>query len=238
MAKIESYEIENIYILAKQLYLKKINKRKVFIEIEKIGMAQSSAIYYIECFKHMYEGTVYKKTINNNATNYYLENIIKDFGEKRLLKALQAIKLHITYYEKTANVKQPGLRKILKKYSTISNNLNIIYPDEIKGENLLEGSKKQIIVNSYERNSKARKKCIEEYGYKCIICNFDFEKIYGEIGKEFIHVHHLKPLSEIDETYQVDPIKDLRPVCPNCHAMLHKRIPAYTIKEIKNLNIK
>jgi 5-methylcytosine-specific restriction protein A len=50
----------------------------------------------------------------------------------------------------------------------------------------------------------------------------DFEKMYGEIGHGFIHVHHIIPISTIGEEYKIDPIKDLVPVCPNCHAMLHK----------------
>ena len=111
---------------------------------------------------------------------------------------------------------------------------NTVYPDEIEDKDLFEGTKKQITVNAYERSSQARQECINEYGYICVICNFDFEKIYGEIGHNFIHVHHIKPLSEIDEKYKINPIEDLRPVCPNCHAMLHKRKPAYSIKEIQD----
>ena len=100
-------------------------------------------------------------------------------------------------------------------------------------QSLPEGQKKQITSNAYERNPEARKRCVDYYGYKCSICAFDFEKIFGDIGKGFIHVHHLKPVSEIGEEYYVDPIKDLRPVCPNCHAMLHRRKPCYTIDELK-----
>ena len=111
----------------------------------------------------------------------------------------------------------------------------IIYPDDIVSENITEGSRKQVTVNAYERSPKARQECIDEYGYKCCICAFDFEKVYGEIGKGFIHVHHVKPLSEIKEEYEVNPIEDLRPVCPNCHAMLHKKVPAYSIEEIKDI---
>jgi len=107
--------------------------------------------------------------------------------------------------------------------------------DEISDTCLFEGAKKQIVVNAYERNAKARKKCIEKYGYNCFICGFNFQKNYGEIGKEFIHVHHLKPLSEIQKEYEVNPIEDLRPVCPNCHAMLHRKEPAYSIEEIQNI---
>lgn len=134
-----------------------------------------------------------------------------------------------------------GLPSTSKQMQKIYHNLkeqqnqNIIYPDDIEDKDLYEGTKKQITVNAYERSLQARQECIEHYGTKCSICNFDFEKVYGEIGKGFIHVHHLKPLSEIDEQYKINPIEDLRPVCPNCHAMLHKRKPAYSIEEIKNL---
>lgn len=109
-----------------------------------------------------------------------------------------------------------------------------IYPDELdKAESLFEGIPKTVQVNSYERNQIARAKCIEHHGLQCVVCGFDFEKRYGEIGKGFIHVHHLTQLSEIRQGYEVDPINDLNPVCPNCHAMLHKKNPPYTIDELK-----
>jgi 5-methylcytosine-specific restriction protein A len=111
-------------------------------------------------------------------------------------------------------------------------------PDEIplnEEERLFEGAKRTITVNAYERNSKARELCIKHYGTTCIICGFDFEKKFGEHGKGFIHVHHLTPLADIGEHYEVDPIKDLRPVCPNCHAMLHRDEPPLTIEELKYL---
>jgi predicted HNH restriction endonuclease len=46
-------------------------------------------------------------------------------------------------------------------------------------------------------------------------------------------VHHLRPLSGIAEEYEIDPVEDLRPVCPNCHAMLHRKTPPYTIDELR-----
>lgn len=108
-------------------------------------------------------------------------------------------------------------------------------PEEVdtpSQEDLYEGSREQIYVNRYERNSRARYLCIARYGTMCMVCGFDFEQIYGEAGKNFIHVHHLIPLSEIQQEYQVDPEKDLRPVCPNCHAMIHRRNPPYSLEEV------
>ncbi|MFC1507839.1 HNH endonuclease [Pseudomonadota bacterium] len=110
------------------------------------------------------------------------------------------------------------------------------FPDEINDtETHIEGAKKTVTVNAYERDSEAREKCIKHWKLNCYVCGFHFEMAYGNLGKGFIHVHHLKPLSEIGHEYEVDPIEDLRPVCPNCHAMLHRKRPALSIEELKSI---
>ena len=105
--------------------------------------------------------------------------------------------------------------------------------EEVETKTFLEGTVRQITVNSYERNPEARRICISHYGLNCFVCGFNFKNTYGTIGEGFIHVHHLKPISEIGKGYKIDPVKDLRPVCPNCHAMLHQRKPAFSIEELK-----
>lgn len=109
--------------------------------------------------------------------------------------------------------------------------------DEIPNpETVYEGAKKEIFVNSYERSREARDKCIAARGCKCSVCGMDFEKMYGELGHGFIHVHHLVPISTIGKEYELDPVKDLVPVCPNCHAMLHRNnSKTLTIEELKQL---
>ncbi|MFS0671050.1 HNH endonuclease [Peribacillus frigoritolerans] len=96
------------------------------------------------------------------------------------------------------------------------------YPDLVS-ETLEEGKRKTVRVNVYERNPIARKQCMGHYGAQCQVCGLNFEDTYGEVGKDFIHVHHIVPLHEIQQDYIVDPIQDLIPVCPNCHAMLHRK---------------
>jgi predicted HNH restriction endonuclease len=100
-------------------------------------------------------------------------------------------------------------------------------------EGLLEGTFKLISVNSYERSAEARSECVAYHGYVCKCCGFDFEKKYGLIGKGFIHVHHIKPLSEIKGTYLVDPKIDLVPLCANCHAMVHRGGLVRSIDDLK-----
>lgn len=108
------------------------------------------------------------------------------------------------------------------------------YTDQDNTESVvLEGGKKTVKLNQYERNPKNRSRCIEKYGYRCAVCGFDFYETYGEIGKNFIHIHHLKPLADLGGKREVN-VDDLRPVCPNCHAMLHrKENGVYSIAELR-----
>lgn len=112
-------------------------------------------------------------------------------------------------------------------------------PEELvatQGETFTEGAKRQIIVNAYERNPNARHKCIQILGSKCIICGFDFGAYYGPDLEGKIHIHHIKPLHLIDETYEVDPEHDLVPVCPNCHMVLHsKQGGTYSVEEVQKM---
>lgn len=106
-----------------------------------------------------------------------------------------------------------------------------------KTENTLyeEGTKHSILSTVVERNALARQACIDHYEYKCQICFFDFVDKYGELGKNFIHVHHIEDISLKKRQYNVDPIRDLIPVCPNCHAMLHRKRPAITPDELRKI---
>ena len=90
-------------------------------------------------------------------------------------------------------------------------------------------------VNAYERNARARQLCIGHYGVACLVCGLDFGQKYGPAGKGLVHVHHITPLAVIRRHYMVNPVRDLRPVCPNCHAMLHRKEPAYSLEELSRM---
>ena len=114
--------------------------------------------------------------------------------------------------------------------------LKTAIPEEVDAsETYLEGQAQKILVNAYERNRKARSKCIEHHGWACAVCKYDMSDLYGKVGEGVIHVHHLREFSRLGEEYEVDPINDLRPVCPNCHAILHTSKPAMTIKQLRKV---
>ncbi|MBK5257597.1 MAG: HNH endonuclease [Vicinamibacteria bacterium] len=109
-------------------------------------------------------------------------------------------------------------------------------PEEVDlDRELFEGALVRISVNRYERDSAARAACIRHYGSKCVACGFDFAATYGAWLEGFIHVHHLTPLASIGDRYRVDPLRDLRPICANCHAVAHRRNPPHTIEELRDL---
>ena len=96
---------------------------------------------------------------------------------------------------------------------------------------LTEGRRYSVSLTAVERNPNARRECIARYGCICHVCKIDFEKHYGsELGKDYIHVHHRKDLALSEGRHKVDPIKDLIPLCPNCHAMVHKKRPAMSVE--------
>lgn len=98
-----------------------------------------------------------------------------------------------------------------------------------------EGDSKRTEINRYERNPLNRKLCLAAHGYDCAVCGMNFERRYGSIGNNFIHVHHVSPVSQLGKGHIIDPLTDLIPVCPNCHAMLHKSDPPMEPEKLKSL---
>lgn len=85
----------------------------------------------------------------------------------------------------------------------------------------------------YERDPTARAACIRHYGAVCSICGFAYGEIYGPKVDGLIVVHHLTPMAARNEQYEVDPVADLRPVCADCHLVIHRRTPPFTIEEMR-----
>ena len=147
------------------------------------------------------------------------------------------------YYLIVREITKSGLGKktdvsaqnqIDKLYFNQDPEVEISSSHEVNEQNTyIEGAVKQVLVNQYERDPKARAECIRHYKCVCNICNFDFAKHYGAYGEGFIEVHHIKPLHEIKSSYVIDPINDLLPVCSNCHSILHRGKELLSITELK-----
>jgi 5-methylcytosine-specific restriction enzyme A len=137
-----------------------------------------------------------------------------------------------------------GVREISKKtYENIlahakTKGYTISLPSEhnaLESFDIVEGEKKVRYSAYYERNPFYRNKAIEIHGFSCLACGFNFQKIYGELGKGYIHVHHNKPISESGAT-RINPRTDMSVLCPNCHAMVHRdKRHTRTVNELREL---
>ena len=189
-----------------------------------------------------------KKNIRNDYeywidTTQYEKSLDGKYMRLKLIESIDTEKLSLDSLQMKGFLGNPqGTRRIdgeiLNYIDNFFSNQAELYPDNIDpSKKIYEGAKKIIEVNRYERNKDAREKCIDHYGSNCTICSKNFFEEYGEIGNGFIHVHHKLPLSEVGVEYEVDPIKDLIPICPNCHSMLHRKMDGryLSVEELKQL---
>ena len=116
-------------------------------------------------------------------------------------------------------------------------NDNEINPLEtIETEHRIEGKQVKIYTTKYERDPANRREAIRIHGTRCMVCDFDFEEAYGELGKDFIEVHHTKPLHSLEHEVVVNPEEDLVCLCSNCHRMIHRRRDKImTVEELREL---
>lgn len=106
-------------------------------------------------------------------------------------------------------------------------------PDEVR--RIMDGEPRKVTITTYDRSAIARQLCIEHHGYDCAVCGFNFEIAYGAIGAQYVEVHHLRQLAHVGAAHEIDPIEDLRPVCANCHRMLHRQRTPLSIEELNKV---
>jgi 5-methylcytosine-specific restriction protein A len=130
----------------------------------------------------------------------------------------------------------PGVIGFLERY--LRTNLPGGYDGSLANEevpSLLEGDTVIATIRGKKRSHIARELCIRHHGYRCAACDTKLAEVYGPIAQFLIHVHHLHPLAEAEGKRRVNPIEDLRPVCPNCHAVAHTNIPQLAIQDVRAL---
>lgn len=227
-------------VLGIQVYCKKIRKRyrekvphnlKNYIEEEN-----ASPLDYD--YETSFDNSILLKTTIENASELIFPRI-EHHGYPWGNRAVREIRNHlfdlISVIEKKIHPSQITLWENIKNNIVVETNDDYTpINDEIPYANqeiFSEGAMKTVVVNRYERDPKIKENVIAAYndndvdprnGYKCQVCGFDFEEAYGELGKNFIEVHHIVPLSKIKKIHKVNPKKDLIPLCANCHAMIHR----------------
>ena len=132
-------------------------------------------------------------------------------------------------HETKTDLLEDGYNWLIAAYRPIFDLLEV----SIEVDGYPEGDAQRVLSTKYERDKRNRDLCVAVHGTACSICGFDFGSAYGPMGDGFIHVHHIVPVSKLGPGYVIDPVRDLIPVCPNCHAMLHRFEPPMEPGELR-----
>lgn len=98
-----------------------------------------------------------------------------------------------------------------------------------------EGNEKEYQSTRYERKRVNREACVQLKGTSCLVCGLDFLDKYGTLGRGYIEIHHLNPLSTQKQGYVLSIQNDLVPLCSNCHSMAHRESPPVTIEKLREI---
>ncbi|MGW0137618.1 HNH endonuclease [Streptomyces calvus] len=105
-----------------------------------------------------------------------------------------------------------------------------VQPDEVDetGASAIEGRLLARRALARERDPKLRSlkiRIVRRQGgpLRCEVCAFDFAHTYGELGENYIEVHHVTPLHASGPTET--KLDDLACLCANCHRMCHRTRP-------------
>lgn len=162
---------------------------------------------------------------NNLSTSYTF------WGSPRISSFYDNVPVTIEYEGKYKKINTININFLPEANHSFDDN-NYVQSAEYIG---IEGGTLSLSINAYERDPKLRTECIKHHGTNCAVCNFSFERLYGELGSGFCHIHHIEPLGEVKHERSVNPKTDLIPLCANCHSMIHRVKPALSINELKVL---
>ncbi len=107
--------------------------------------------------------------------------------------------------------------------------------DDLRVEGEVEGELAQTLSSRRERSSRNRLLCLSLHGDFCGVCGHDPKSLYGADAGSILEVHHIEPLAEVATPKIYNPATDLIPLCPNCHRAIHRKKPAYSPDELKEL---
>lgn len=187
--------------------------------------------------KSTIEDSVYIMKGDNyvNYGNYMQLELLESINETLLtfeILKLNGLKGNI---QGPRSLKDNLLSFIRERIEPFLNNRN---KNESELENIVykEGKIQVKFGSKFERNPHLRQKAIDIHGTTCKVCGFNFEEVYGDIGKNFIEIHHIKPMYIIRKEVSVNPNTDLIPLCSNCHKMVHRnKKKPYTIEQLKHI---
>jgi 5-methylcytosine-specific restriction protein A len=230
-------EAEEAYAQAVRVWLKKIPESEAIgVLVEDLGMNRASASDMVRNFSQMMKGEEYHRTLNELVTRLYFERISLDFGFEYLIRAIEATRAHIEYYEAlSSGGNRPGLRKLCREFEAVLSS-----ESHEPGYSFQADVEAALKLSSEVRHS--RLKSADPSPNRVIVRTFVFHRnpnIVAERlflangtcdrrqlpapfkrksnGRPYLEVHHTIPLAEGG----LDIVENTLALCPNCHREAH-----------------
>lgn len=231
-------QVHATYEIGKRIYSGEIDRTAALSDLEsKHSMNSASAQFYISAFDYMLKGKATQKTINAYANNYYLENILIDYGPKQLASAIESLRGHVEYYEEKSNSNSKSIRSIIEKYEAILNNSRTLEAFNSKLSHdvaqALKKSQSEILKELEISNKKPEKITVTTEIFKrnqyviaaalirangtCERCLKPAPFSRAKDGTPYLEVHHTIQLAHGG----LDTLENVASLCPNCHRDLH-----------------
>ncbi|MFD0769767.1 HNH endonuclease [Bacillus sp. CGMCC 1.60114] len=222
-------------------------KTKYYILIVKCSEDEEAPEYRVTLLED--GNVVHKKRLRSSSKKQLLTRA-KRRGLELLFEHDSSVSIKdvsMAHYKENRQKVNPWVRENEETFQKMFSEIQIQCREKIVEEDITselaqedifytDGTAKTYYGTRYERDVRNRSAAIEIHGCSCAVCGFDFERVYGERGKSFIEVHHVKPLSTLEEATEINPEEDLVPVCSNCHRMIHrKKDDVLTVEELRDV---
>lgn len=181
------------------------------------------ARWYDENFKVKKRGFAIRKYGDEEAKALALAEATKNHNGKLKITSFKDLYIKDVYKEISRFEVEVESTINGESYSKNNNSSKDI---EIEDPYGFEGSREYVLHVSIERNKKLREQKIKQFIDKhgklfCELCSFRFVEKYSFLCKEIIEVHHIVPLSTLNESSKTT-LSDLMLLCANCHLAIHQ----------------
>lgn len=234
MARITLEQIKRAFELGIEAYETNTSPSRLkHILTDELSMTASSAHGYIETVPHLMSCHCYTRTINAQATEYYLEQIAQRYDIQALKSAVEAVRKHLDYYLSASNNPQHTIRKIYEKYAELCEQ-SFEYDDfdravevakrdssEDRLLRLKSAPTKAVLVDArtklYRRNPDVVAERLFIANGVCENCEQQAPFMRKKDNSPYLEVHHIIHLADDGP----DCLENTEALCPNCHRERH-----------------
>lgn len=228
--------IESAYRIAGQVMDKGLLVKQGVTQLVTEGVGAAYAQDLINVYRYMRSGRCYHRTINVEATDYFLRQLFEDGGAAYLLPAINATHQHIDYYEKLQKLTLHRKRKVvadleyllggsvMSQLATFEEQVDAALKDSSEARKARLASRaylrpEKVVLTStiFVRNPDVVAEALHRAAGVCEACVQPAPFTRKSNGTPYLEVHHKIRLADGG----FDTLENAIAMCPNCHRASH-----------------